>query len=246
MVPEDALQWLRLSETAPILAADEYCKGVVMDLRNFRTTYADFRKQITDNLWMEDAKKTRYFSVAQGPRFTLHYDSVHDFDVGVLSLLLAGTARSYDVDFVLCSIGYGTFKISYTVIAKSREEAEAVARFMSNSKRIEALTKGAIAKQVSIQDMPGSVKLMERLNGVVPEHLWKDLPSHVERTVSALVGETEENMGVVGGEEMALPERIASLEAEAHKNPPESDSSFWVLGDAIGAVLGGFVKSMGS
>lgn len=208
------------------------------------SSYSDIRNFIQQSLPLEQAKKTIYYKTDSGPSFSLHYQSSSDVDPGKIALLLATVAKLFRVTFRCQSIGYGTYKVTFSVVANSKEEAERVARFVNNSKRIAELTTSAKRTSTVVQKISEPYSL-------------KGLSSYIRKTAKDASEEREaldlfEAMVEIAEEELALDvasgatieERAIKLDVEAAQSIPPSESSYWRIADAIGAFLGGVTKSL--
>jgi hypothetical protein len=186
----------------------------------------------------------------------LHYDHHSDFDVGTLSLLLAAYSRLFGCDFILQSIGYGTYQVSFTIVAATKEEAVAIARHMNTSRRIATLTKDAVSVGVVVESLSQNDRIrsdLARLDALKTE-ASRVQPSEkggkvgdTVREVEAIIEVAEADLDIgPTDEELSLRERLARMDDKALREPPAPESSYWRVGDAIGAVLGGLMKSLGA
>lgn len=212
------------------------------------TSYSEFLDQFDRYVNLEKRRRIIYLPSPDGPSFLLHYQSHEDFDQAVLSLLLAAYARTFDCEFVLRSIGYGTYQVSYTVVAKTKEEAKAIARHMSNSRRIATLTENAVSEEVVVHalDSGQTARALLRDMKTVLDDASSTTAEEAKAEINAIVSIAEADLGISSSDGKELPERLAKLDAVAVKSPPAKSSSYWRVGDAVGAVLGGLMKSLGA
>lgn len=219
------------------------------------SNYSVLFDQFEKNIRLEEDKRIRYFKAPDGPRLRLHYESHKDFDPGVLSLLLAGYCRLFSCDLALSSIGYGTYQVSYTVIAKTKEEAEKIARHMNNSRRIATLTEHAVSTELVVRTLSENARLRDALlefEKLASEANVSNGGSSNSETIKSVSAEidsvlavAESDLGIGSDSELSKEKRLARLDEAAVKQPPDSNSSYWRVGDAIGAIMGGLIKSLG-
>lgn len=210
------------------------------------TGYSEFNTQISNFKKFAENKKIRYFKSNWQAAFSIEYEHHKMVVPALLALILATFERRFDVEFQAASGGYGCFKVSYTVVAETREEAEAIADFMKSSKIVKRLTSQSVSEQLLIQSLTSNQAARDALR--IADRSSIQVEDHKEaiQTIDAAIGVVEDELGLVPKENATLDDRLAKLDENAVKSLPPPESSFWRLGDLVGALVGGFAKSMGS
>ncbi|SMR81498.1 hypothetical protein SAMN04488030_1967 [Aliiroseovarius halocynthiae] len=217
-------------------------------MSNYQTAlsrYTDIKKFIQNYLYLEGEKKTLYFRTDPGPVFTLHFNSCRDVDAGVIAFQMAFAAKLSNVTYRCSSVGYGTFKLTFSVVANSKHEAEKVAKFLNNSKRVANLIKDSREVSTTLKRLPADNEFAS-LPDFVRGHSQTD-EERDERlsALSAMVAVTEDEFEIEVPEGDNIDERVARVEKMAVERPPAPDSSYWKIADAFGAFCGGMAKSFG-
>lgn len=200
--------------------------------------YSDRLSEVRLFKALAEKRKIRYFRALPGPNFTLSFADYKAVDPVSLALFLVSAERAFGAHFSVAFGGYGCFKVSYTVVAESREEAEKIARYMVSSKKVKNLTETAVLTELVIQSLESSDKasqLLANAVGTTPEL----------KQIEAALAVVEEEMEIEPKPNSSPKDRLERLRESAVKEPPSSDSSFWRLGDMIGGLMGGLTKSMG-
>ncbi|WP_417722859.1 hypothetical protein [Salipiger sp.] len=201
-------------------------------------SYTDRKAEFRAFRDLADRKVIRYFRSFPGPEFTIYFNDIRGVDPILLALFLASAEKAFGAGFSVIAAGYGCFRVTYTVVAESREEAEKIALYMASSKRIKSLTKSAASTGIVVQSIQASQKARELLDRA-------DGNSMEMRQAIEAIGIVEDEMGIDPSPNESPKERLEKLQTNAMKEPPPADSSYWRLGDLIGAIMGGFTKSLG-
>lgn len=203
------------------------------------TRYSDHLSNLRLFKNLAQEKKIRYLKAVPGPTFTIEFPDYRTVDPILLALFIASSERAFNVNFVPASGGYGCFKVTYTVVAESRDEAERIARFMSNSKKIKSLAEQAVSTKIVVQSLTAGQRAQELLRDLSQETMER------QAQVNGALSIVEEELGLEAAPDASAKERFDKLQESKVKNPPPAESSFWKLGDFIGSLVGGFTKSMG-
>ena len=200
--------------------------------------YHDIRSEMRLFRYLAENRKIRYFRSPPGPIFTLYVPEYQKADPVLLALYVASAERAFMAQFHVFSAGYGCFRVSYTVVSESREEAEKIATYMASSEKIRGLTEAAVSTEIVIQSLEANQRASELLETAGSS--LREL-----KQVKEALSIVEEEMGIEHDKELSPKERLEKLQDQAVKDPPSAESSFWRLGDLIGAVMGGLAKSLG-
>ena len=208
--------------------------------------YNTFLAQIRHFKQLAKEKKIAFFRYVGDEKFSIEFADYNEVDERLLSLYLTSLEDRYRVKFYALSGGYGCFKISYTVVAETKEEAAAIARYMNSSKNINALTEMALETSLKVERLQKDNDLLEEIEklGYIRSSDRIDLDR--EDDISSVLSVIESDMNISNDRNLSVRDRIVNIEENAKQNTPSPESSFWKLGDMIGALMGGFAKSMGA
>lgn len=203
------------------------------------TRYGEILSQLKLFLQLAERRKIRYFDVPSGPVFHLEHSNYREVDLELMALFVASIEKAFRVKLWAASGGYGCYKVTYTVVANRREDAEKVARYLKTSKKIETLSKNSQLSSVSLEE------LVEKSARVVSSTDLIGAQVSDASLVQGAISVVEEELEISHIEGATNLERYNEIENKIKDAPSSRSGAYSKLGEFIGAVFAGFLKSSG-